>query len=98
MKRADTTHDSMATLRDTLGLREAIMRQPLEGPSLGDLTGAFRELFDCAAGGVLLMQDEHFTEVGREVGGCLYLAKPVTPEELTEAVPVLLAQREEQRG
>jgi hypothetical protein len=53
MKRADDTDDSMATLRGTLGLSEAIVRQPLEEPSLGDLTGAFRRLFGCAAWGVL---------------------------------------------
>ncbi len=61
MKRADDTDDSMATLRDTLSLSEAIVRQPLEGPSLGDLTGGFRKLFGCAAWGVLLVQDEHST-------------------------------------
>ncbi len=40
---------------------------------------------------------EEDREVGRKVGGDLYLAKPATPEELTEAVRALLAQREEQR-
>jgi hypothetical protein len=97
MKRADGTADSMATLRDTLALSAAIVRQPLEGSSLGDLTGDFRELFGCAAWGILLVQDDHSTEVGRQVGGCLYLAEPVAPGEWTEAVRALLAQREEQR-
>ncbi len=36
-------------------------------------------------------------EMGQKVGGDLYVAKPATPEELTEAVKGLLAQREEQR-
>jgi DNA-binding response OmpR family regulator len=37
-------------------------------------------------------------EMGQKVGGDLYLAKPVTPEELTEAVKALLAQPEEQHA
>ncbi len=36
-------------------------------------------------------------EMGQKVGGDLYLAKPATPEELTDAVKGLLGQREEQR-
>jgi len=40
---------------------------------------------------------EEDREMGSKVGGDLYLAKPATPEELTEAVRALLAQREEQR-
>lgn len=36
-------------------------------------------------------------EMGQKVGGDLYISKPATPEELTEAVKGLLAQREEQR-
>ncbi len=36
-------------------------------------------------------------EMGQKVGADLYLAKPATPEELTEAVKGLLAEREEQR-
>ncbi len=37
-------------------------------------------------------------EMGQKVGGDLYISKPATPEELTEAVKGLLAQREEQRA
>lgn len=40
---------------------------------------------------------EEDREMSRKMGGDLYLAKPATPEELTEAVRALLAQREEQR-
>jgi DNA-binding response OmpR family regulator len=36
-------------------------------------------------------------EMGQKVGGDLYISKPATPEELTEAVKGLLAEREEQR-
>lgn len=36
-------------------------------------------------------------EMGQKMGADLYLAKPATPEELTQAVNELLAQREEQR-
>ncbi len=36
-------------------------------------------------------------EMCQKVGADLYLAKPATPEELTEAVKGLLAEREEQR-
>jgi DNA-binding response OmpR family regulator len=37
-------------------------------------------------------------EMGRKVGGDHYVAKPATPEEVTQAVKMLLAQREEQRA
>jgi hypothetical protein len=60
MKHADYTDDSVAELRDTVSLSQDIVRRPpVEGSSLGNLMGAFRDLFDCSAWGILVTQDEH---------------------------------------